>query len=466
MFGFDQFTLGTLAHLAVAIPVCCHILLTKDSESVALGWMALVLSAPFVGSGIYWVFGINRLALQRSGSPLRRSSRGFAPRRNGDDEASALLRYASAIHELPFLRGNHVEPLVNGEKAYPAMLAAIERAAASIAFSVYIFDYDAVGERFIGALAAARKRGVTVRVLVDDIGLMYSRRAVDGLLRKAGVTTARFAPKLGSFLRLINLRNHRKILVVDGREAFIGGMNIRYKHLVRGNDPDPVQDIHFRVTGPVVDQINGVFAEDWLFAAGESIVLPGWKADGARQGDVLARIVPDGPDDYFEKIEWLILGALAVSRRHVRIMTPYFLPNRVVSRALMVAALRGVEVEVVVPAKSNLPLIDWAMRVTFERLMERGVKIYASSLPFDHSKLFVVDDGWAMVGSSNWDQRSFRLNFEINLECYDGAFVAQIQNYFQRKKAAAKPLDLEAFRRLSLAARIRNNLVHLFSPYL
>jgi len=471
MLGFDGLSILSLLHFVIAVPVCAHILLTKEQEAVAFGWIAVVLLSPFLGSALYGVFGVNRIARVarkvrgRRRSKVRHIAQHVAPLSHAPtDHERQIFQYARSVHDLPFVAGNTVELLVNGDEAYPVMLAAIERATATIALSVYIFDADAAGEKFVAALIAAKQRGVAVRVLIDDIGIRYSARAIDGDLDKAGVKTARFMPRSLTRLPYINLRNHRKLLLIDGKEGFIGGMNIRHGHMLQDNPSHPVQDIHFRVVGPVLDQMTAVFEQDWTFAAGEELALPLW--NGEVTGGALARVAPDGPDGDNEKLQWILLGALAMARKSVRVITPYFLPNDVLASALMVAALRGVAVEVIIPAKSNLPLIGWAMQAKLPRLVEHAVNIYLCPPPFNHSKMVVVDGAWALVGSTNWDARSLRLNFEVNLECYDADVGAILEAYFAGKKAMASLVTLEDLRRMSLGARLRNSIIHLFSSYL
>jgi cardiolipin synthase A/B len=474
MLEIGGFSVATILHFMIAIPLCGHILLTKESESVAIGWIALVLLSPYIGSGLYWLFGINRIArvarrMRKGGQypamPRISDAPTFAPN-DRSEQNREIFQFANAVHDAPFLSGNRVEPLINGDATYPAMLAAIDTATESVALSVYIFDHDQAGLQFVTALLAARQRGVGVRVLLDDIGLRYSSRPIDRNLRRGGVATARFIPRRLKYLPFLNLRNHRKLMVVDGRVGFIGGMNIRQGNVLSANPSRPVQDIHFRVIGPVVDQLTALFEEDWLFAAGEDIRLPTWQPQEGENGLVLARLVPDGPDNYFEKLQWVILGALAFSRKSVCVMTPYFLPNDVIASALMVAALRGVEVEVIVPQKLDTPFINWAMTAKFRRLLEHGVKIYRGALPFEHSKILVVDGLWSLVGSTNWDQRSLRLNFEANMECHDPALGAELNAYFSKKKERSVPVDLSRLKETPLLVRLRNNIVRLLSPYL
>lgn len=474
MLEIGGLSVVTILHLAIAIPSCGHVLLTKNSESSAIGWIALILLSPFMGSGLYWLFGVNRIA--RTARKLRKNGRhnkGLGVfdspvqlSHESNEQDSELFHFSQAVHSAPFLSGNRVDPLINGDTAYPSMLSAIQSATKSVALSVYIFDHDESGLQFVDALLAAHKRGVTVRILFDDIGLGYSFKSVDKLLKREGVKTTRFIPRRLKYLPFLNLRNHRKIMVVDGHIGFVGGMNIRHGNVLAATPQRPVQDIHFRVTGPVVDQMTALFAEDWFFAAGEEIKLPSWQPREGEQGSVSARLVPDGPDDYFEKLQWVIMSSLAFSRKSVRIITPYFLPNDAIASSLIVTALRGVNVEVIVPQELDVPLIKWAMTAKFRRLLEHGVKIYQGAPPFDHSKILVVDGKWSLVGSTNWDQRSLRLNFEANLECFDSVLGTDLEAYFARKKESSAPVDLSHLKNAPLSIRIRNNLVRLLSPYL
>jgi cardiolipin synthase len=473
MLGSD-ISLATVLHLAIALPLCGHVLLRKEQEPVAVGWIALILLSPFVGSALYWLFGINRVerrARRLRGQPDRPTL--WARREDSTAAAGAdttqegrRLRLAGSVSEFPFLAHNRIEPLLNGDAAYPAMLAAIDEARTSIALSVYIFDDDPTGRRFVEALSRAVARGVAVRVLVDDVGLRYSDKTIDQALQHNGVRLARFIPRSFKFLPILNLRNHRKIMVVDGAVGFIGGMNIRHSNVLAAGVADAVQDIHFRVQGPVLDQMSVLFEEDWQFAAEEEIALPRTVSPRAPVGSTSARLVPDGPDHRVDTLQWLIMGMLALSQKRVRIMTPYFIPNGSVMSALTVAAMRGVDIEVVVPEKTNLPFVGWAMAANFERLLTHGIKIFLNPPPFDHSKLMVVDGDWVLLGSANWDQRSLRLNFEANLECHDAELGARLEAYVESKKTLGREISLAAVKAAPLTVRLRNNFVRLFGPYL
>jgi cardiolipin synthase len=460
-----------LLHFLIAVPVCAHIVLTK-TDTVAPGWLIVVLLSPFLGSGFYFLFGINRVV--RRARRLRGRRSRWVPHLESHpmpfvglptEQQRQLFQFGKSVHAAPFLGGNRIEPLVDGAAAYPEMLAAIEAASRSIALSVYIFECDEVGDRFIAALTAAHRRGIAVRVLVDEIGSGHRKRAADQKLAAAGIMTARFIPQSIKFLPIMNLRNHRKIMIADDAVGFIGGMNICRTY--SRNSDETIHDLHFRVTGPVLGQMVTVFEEDWRFATGRTVELPVAKFTAGQLADpVYARVIVDGPDNTFQRTLWVILGALAVSQKTVHILTPYFLPNEILRHALAVAALRGVSVEIIVPGRTDIVIVDWAMEAHFQELLEHGVKIYVGGPPFDHSKLMVVDGVWALAGSSNWDQRSFRLNFEANIECYDAALAQKLEEHFAAKRGCAKGVVLDGVRQLPVSIVLRNAVARLFAPYL
>jgi cardiolipin synthase A/B len=466
-------------HVAAAVSVTVDAVLRKRHVHSVIGWVGLAWLAPIVGSLLYLGFGINRI--KRSASALRlQAAWDGADRRRGVRDAvcppnldaahpgfAGLARLGERITGSPLLGGNRVQPLVDGEQAYPAMLAAIGTARHSIALQSYIFDNDRAGRRFLEALAAAQARGVEVRVLVDDFGSRYTLPSMVRKLRRAGIRAATFLPTwLPNWLRYANLRNHRKILVVDGVLGFTGGMNIRAAHEVASAAKDAVRCLHFEVRGPVVADLQRTFATDWAFTTGEQLQGELWFPPPEAAGTVAARGIPDGPDADIDNILHLILGALAVATRSVRIVTPYFLPDEVLLRALQVAAMRGVAVDIVLPAKSNIFLVDWASAPLLPDLLRKGCRIHLTGAPFDHTKLLVVDGFWSLIGSTNWDARSLRLNFEYNLECYDSPLARSLDALIDSKIARARQPALEELDRRPLPIRLRNGLARMLSPYL
>jgi cardiolipin synthase len=376
-----------------------------------------------------------------------------------------LARTALAVTGRPLLKGNSIRVLHNGNEAYPAMLAAIGDATSSINLSTYIFDSDESGRAFVDALGAAHARGVTVRVLTDGIGEFYSRPRITPLLRAQGVPAARFLPPGLNRPIHINLRNHRKILVVDGRHGFTGGMNIGDRHVSRDGRPPKAVDMHFGVEGPVVSQLETVFLEDWAFATGET-VDPTKVDDWTTAGPSLCRGISDGPNEDYEKFEWVLIGAVNCAQHRVRIMTPYFLPGPELSAALSSAALRGVDVEVILPAKNNLPFVAWATQSMLWQVVQHGVRVYYQPPPFTHSKLFVVDDHYAQIGSANLDPRSLTLNFEFNVEVYCDRFGDMLTRHFEQTSAKSRPVRLDELHGRPLPVKLRDAAFWIFSPYL
>lgn len=471
--------LVSAAHVVAAIAVTVDAVLRKRHVPSVIGWVGLAWLAPLVGSVLYLCFGINRI--HRTASALRlqaawseagdgqlpAGAREVSPEHIGRPGFAGLARLGERLTGQPLLGGNRIEPLRDGDEAYPAMLAAIEAAHTSITLLTYIFDSDAAGMRFLDALARARARGVAVRVLIDDVGARYSRSSMLRLLRKANVPVASFLPtRLSPRFRYANLRNHRKILVVDGTVGFTGGMNIRHGHCLAERPSSPVRCLHFRVTGPVVADLQRTFAVDWAFVTAEHLGGPQWFAALEPAGTAIARGVPDGPDADLDNILHLVLGALAAATRHVRIVTPYFLPEGGLLRAIQVAAMRGVHVDILLPARSNVPLVDWAMAPQLPWLLRSGCRVWLAGPVFDHTKLLVIDGYWSLIGSTNWDARSMRLNFEYNVECYDEALAQRLDALIDGKLAAARAVTLQEVAALGIARRLRNGLARLLSPYL
>ena len=313
----------------------------------------------------------------------------------------------------------------------------------------------------------AQKRRVKVRVLVDDVGSKYSRPNMVLRLQEAGVKVASFLPtRIPRLPKYANMRNHRKILVVDGRIGFTGGTNIREGHWLSMEPEFPVQCLHFAIQGPVVAHLQEAFAIDWAFVTAESLVGDGWFPEIDRDGPVWARGIAHGPDEDFEKMSDTIAGALSVARSRVRIVTPYFLPDSSLIKTLNVAAMRGVAVEVYIPSENNIRLVRWATTAQLWQLLEKGCRVFYTPLPFDHTKLIIVDDVWTLIGSTNWDPRSLRLNFEFNVECYDDALAETLNETVDEKAKSAREITLDDVDGRRFPVRLRDGMARLLSPYL
>ncbi|MFO7287923.1 MAG: phospholipase D-like domain-containing protein [Gammaproteobacteria bacterium] len=438
--------LVTAAGLAAAV----HALLYKRRPQAALGWIAVCLMLPILGALLYYLFGINRV--QARARVLRGGTSAKTP--------------VPADNKAGWTHGNDVTALHCGEEAYPAMLEAIRGAEKYVYLSTYIFGTGGVGGEFIDALADAARRGVDVRVLIDGVGELYTWPLAGRALRRRGVRVATFLPpRLVPPTVSINLRNHRKILVVDGEIGFTGGMNIADRHLVAdATRRQRVVDVHFRLVGPIVARLEEIFAADWLFTTREKLPIhePARRIAGAAS----CRVIADGPDEPRDILLGLLLRSIASAQRRVAIMTPYFLPSPELIGVFHAAALRGIEVDVVLPAKNNLPYVHWASRHMLWQLLVADVRIHYQPAPFVHTKLLLVDDATAVIGSWNIDPRSLRLNFELAVEIHDRVLVAHLGEHFDAALRRSTTVTLADVDGRSLPERLRDGAAWLLSPYL
>ncbi|MBT1073801.1 cardiolipin synthase [Geobacter grbiciae] len=469
--------LGITVLIALSLFSAGHALIMKRDPRSSLGWIVTCLTIPLLGPLFYWGMGVNRIFRRartwlESGrrladpeffkSTLEQNTATALP--PGAEYLSELRRLADRVVSTPLVTGNRFTPLVNGEGAYPAMLEAIAGARRSIHLSTYIFDSDAAGRRFIDALADAARRGVDVRVIIDGLGEKYSFPRARTLMERTGIRVARFLPLRQGFY--MNLRNHRKMLIIDGERAFTGGMNIGDRHMVERPLPTVVKDLHFAVAGPVVGELQQIFLEDWYFVSGELLDNRHHFPPLPAAGHAISRAIGDGPDKEFRKLFLILMGALSCATRQVQIMTPYFIPDRALVAALVTTALRGVEVTLVLPEKNNLPFVHWASRAYLWELLQQGIRVFYQPPPFVHTKLFIVDGLWSLIGSANLDPRSLRLNFELNLEVYDREFAGTLTKHVADVLARSREVSLEQMDNRPLPEKLRDGVAKLFSPYL
>ena len=477
--GYWPVVVAALA-LTVAVVASAHAVLRKRDVRAAIGWVGMIWLVPFAGSALYGLLGINRIRRRASELKLQRPHPRLPESKTGParlDLAAALPeggRHLGAIGDLvdamtalPLTAGNAITPLIGGETAYGDMIGAIDKASRTVGMTTYLFDNDRAGKLFAAALERAVDRGVTVRLLIDGVGARYSYPSLISRLRRRGVPIAEFLPTFVPLhMHYANLRNHRKILVVDGSVGFTGGMNIRGSYLIGPKNNHADQDIHFRFEGPVVAHLADTFAEDWAFCTREFLEGDAWFPELAAAGHAIARGIAAGPDEDFEKIRWAILAALSQAQKQVRIVTPYVLPDQMLITSLVMAAMRGVQIDILIPERNNLKLVQWATRKQLYQLLARGCRVWSTPPPFDHSKLMTVDGIWMLIGSANWDQRSLRLNFEFDVECYDRGLASVLEGLIDAKKAAGKPVTLEQMNDRSLPVKLRDGTAWLLSTYL
>lgn len=456
-----------------------HAAMTKQDVRAAIGWVGVILFSPILGPFLYAVAGINRIRKERVYQA--RSSNMYPEdviervlaQDVGDVSGSqfvSLRMLGDRVSDFRLLGFNKIKLLNGGDETYPAMLAAIESAQKSIALQSYIFDHDEIGEKIAQALIDAVNRGVQVRVLIDAVGSKYSHPPIVNMLQKGGVTTALFMrPVIGVKLVYANLRSHRKLLVVDGLHGFTGGMNIRAGFVTSIAKEHVTHDTHFQVSGPIIHQLMMNFAHDWYFTTQEKISGDAWFTDRLTHNlepGVPIRCVPSGPDSTIGSTHKMLMGALSIAQKHVRIQSPYFLPDQALIASLATAARRGVVVDIVIPGENNLKLVSAAMAAQFDQLIQTGCRIWRSSGTFDHSKLFTVDGSWSYVGSSNLDPRSLRLNFELDIEVYDKSLAQQLDGRIDAAISTATLVTMHALNSQPFLVKLRNKVVWLASPYL
>ena len=472
---------GTLfAALGFIWAVCCavHALLHKKDSQSALAWVASIMFLPFLGSLAYSLFGISRadsLACRLLDEAARRqdcSDRILDCRLNAEEDELSLpeaweaLKVGQSLTGRRMMRGNRLELLKNGEEAYPAMLEAIAQAKKMVCLSTYIFRGDETGRAFADALGEAAARGVDVRLIVDGLGgMIYTLRKPWRKLREKGVKVQMFLPpRLWPPMFAVNLRTHRKVLACDGTVAFTGGMNIGDHHLVTLPRRGRVQDIHFRCTGPVAARLQEAFLMDWAFVS--KMPTPPSPVEPEEKGNSRCRLVFDGLGRNKEDIHELICGVISAARHRVTIFTPYFIPPRELSGALIAAVQRGVQVDLILPARNNLFYVHHASRRYQGQLARMGVRIWYQPAPFAHTKLLLVDDWYALFGSANLDPRSLFLNFELNVEAADPVFQKELSDYAAEIMSRSRRMRYDDYENAGLASQLFDSVCWLLSPYI
>ncbi len=458
-----------------------HALMYKRDPRAAWGWIVTCLLIPTIGPVLYFMLGINRIKtkakklkmepLVSGGDISGRSFENISPKAFLDFQQTPDLigmdNISRTISNRALLNGNDVKVLFNGNQAFPEMLEEIEKAERYVYLATYIFETNKTGKKFVAALSRARKRGVDVKVMLDGIGEYYSWPRAGSYLKKADVPFVRFLPPrfipLSPFL---NLRNHRKMLIIDDETGFTGGMNIGDRHLVDAKGLTGVKDIQFKFQGPINTQMKEVFMEDWAFCKGLNYPSRSGPSSVRSYGSAVCRTITIGPNQDLDKLRMLYTGMVSQARKSIFIMTPYFLPSQELVGALQVAALKGLDINIVLPAENNLRFVHWATQNMLWEILQYGVKVYYQPPPFDHSKLFLMDDMYSLIGSANMDPRSLRLNFEMMVEVYSRDLANTLCNHFQDRIKRSRQVSLADVDSRSMPVRLRDSLCWLFTPYL
>ena len=463
-----------LAHSLGVIHSVQAVMASRTSQG-AIAWAVSLNTMPYVAVPAYWIFGrsefngyvLTRMADLAEVESIREDLRKqFAKISVPEEEKDSLIHFYEQLTSLPFSRGNEVELLIDGEATFDSIFRAIEEAEDYVLIQFYIVRGDGLGNRLRELLERKAKEGVRVYFLYDEIGSYQLSPGYLQSLRSAGVKVSAFHSTRGVANRFqINFRNHRKIVVVDGDVGFVGGHNVGDEYL--GLDPkmSPWRDTHARVAGPAVTMIQVPFVEDWHWATDELILDLDWVIEAEDvPGDAAAGCLPTGPADGVETCAMFFLEAIHSARERLWIASPYFVPDEQTVTALQMAAIRGVDVRVLIPENPDSNLVYWSSFSYLPETEKAGVKIYRYQPGFLHQKVLLVDDEIAAVGTANFDNRSFRLNFEVTLVVKDKTFnedvAAMLEEDFSRSRltSAADMTERNFF------FRLRSHIARLMAP--
>jgi cardiolipin synthase len=467
---FQHFTLYlTLGWAAYLVWLGGWIVLQKRAPAATLSWLLGLALLPYVGFFIYYVFGPQRIKRQRMRRARMRVALPDVEGAGEDAETAELARLAQATSGLPPTTATDVRLLVDGAATYDALLAAIRDARHHVHLEYYIFDADRTGAALRDALVERARNGVAVRLLLDAVGSAACPPRFFASLLAAGGELAWFHPmRLGRIWKRpwLNLRSHRKIVVVDGRIAFTGGINITDEQNERLRS-DAYRDLHLRLEGDAVRPLQVVFVEDWAYATRtrDFISSVAMAMPPARAGDIQAQVVTSGPDSPWEAIHRVHVGAIHAARERVWLVTPYFVPGGAALMALTSAAMAGLDTRLLVPRMSDSRLVTYAARSYFDELMAAGVKVYEYGPRMLHTKALLVDDNVAIIGSANFDARSFRLNFEVSVLFRDVAVAAELAQLIEGEFAHA-PRVREQRAQPLWSVRLPEALARVLSPLL
>ena len=472
----------TLGGFVLAFALIPRIVMSRRESGATLAWILAIAFLPYAGAILYFLIG--RTRVWRRKRQRKRYRQAFLQALDGLPRTAArcdasnslpdlprpaaeIARMGACAAESPLLPGNRLEVLIDANRTYALMEQAIRAAKHHVHVQSYIFRGDDAGTRIRDALCDKAREGVAVRLLVDAVGSHGLRSAFVRPLLDAGGKFGRFMPVLP--LRphwRPNLRNHRKIVIVDGRIGFAGGLNIGDEHRGRKKRFKPWRDTHMRLEGAAVLRLQEVILEDWLFATDEDVIDPAYFPEGEPAGDDLVQIIGSGPDEAHGAIHAVFFTAINEARRKVFITTPYLVPDPAMLMALKSAVWRGVDVRILVPGKSDLPLVRLAGRSYYRELLEAGVKLYEHRPGILHAKTMVVDRAWSTVGSANMDIRSFHLNFEVNVLVSGENMAGQLEDIFLTDVAEARPVALAKVLRKPAGARFLEGLAMVLSPIL
>ena len=472
-------TIFWLAYISVTLWSIVNIIFNGSRATKMISWSLSVIILPFIGPLLYYLFGINRRKFKlfklKQTEKRRLYSETYKELKGGEQSVHKFDDYkedklASLIRKNSYFapyEGNDITLLNSGEEAFGAIFKAIEEAKEFIHLQYYILEEGMLLDKFYELFQKKVKEGVEIRMLYDSLGSNSMRGKVVKRFKDIGVKAFPTMPiRFGNLLFTLNYRNHRKIIIVDGKIGFTGGFNVSDKYMKPISDLGTWQDLHLRIQGPLVNSLQRIFVKDYHFAGKEELLLQDkYFPKIAPSGETVAQIISSGPDSKYPAIMQQYLAMINIATKSICIANPYFIPGEPVLEAIRIAALSGVNVTLLTPKKSDSLLAQYSMFSTFDSLLEVGANIYLRP-DFSHSKVIVIDSEIASVGSGNFDYRSFEHNFETNAILYDEDKAKQIEELFLRHCTDDVKLELEAFRKRSPFSKFLEGLAKFFSPLL
>ncbi len=432
-----------------------HSIMSSRTPQGSIAWAVSLVTMPFVAVPAYWVFGRDKFRgyvlarqneLELIGDIIRQANDQLSIDFSVDERHAGAVIGAEKMARVPLTGGNDVTLLIDGEATFASILEGIAAAQEYVLVQFYIVRDDGLGRELKSSLIAKAAAGVRVLFLYDEVGSLGLAKSYSAELRSAGVEIFPFHSRKGSGNRFqLNFRNHRKSVIVDGKVAWIGGHNVGDEYLGKNPEFGKWRDTHVRIAGPAVIGAQLAFVEDWRWATDE---LPGdlsWVPHAAIDGDAKVLVIASGPADEMETASLMYTQAIHSATRRIWIASPYFVPDDAIVQALQLAGLRGVDVRILIPEKSDSWLVTMSAYSYFDEVSAAGVRFYRYDDGFLHEKVMLIDDNIATIGTANFDNRSFRLNFEITAVVVDGEFAKNVEQMFENDFLSSRIMDRDEY---------------------
>ncbi len=481
--NWDWSILIWIIYVGVLVAVCLRVIYETRSSSKTMAYLMLCIFVPVFGIIFYLLFGVNYWRKKLYDKKMTKDEKMLAALKNeislyteatvqkkdvlGEENMELAAMLIKDLHS-PLTRRNRVKLLVNGEEKFPELLEALKQARHHIHLEYYIYEQDEIGMAIIELLIQKAREGVQVRFIYDDFGSPSIKKKIERRMRDAGIEVHPFH-KVHFYLlaNRINYRNHRKIIVIDGQTAFVGGINVSDKY-INSNKKNKLywRDTHLRIDGPGVYYLQYLFISDWNFCCPRSLKPEQlhFTPNKTIKEDTYLQVAASGPDSLQPSVMFSILQAIYLAKEEILITTPYFIPGDSILEALRIAALSGLSVKLLVPGICDSKFVNAASKSHYAELLLAGVEIYMYQKGFVHAKTLVTDNLLSIIGTANMDHRSFELNFEVNVILYDKPFATKMRNVFFEDLKHAEKINADRWYKRPAHEQFPERIARLFSP--